>query len=296
MQFKKTRIAPTPSGYLHLGNVLSFVVTAGLAKKYNASILLRIDDLDRERVRKEYVEDIFNTLTFLNIPWHEGPRNAEEFERKFSQLHRLPLYNNALGHLQENNLVFACGCSRSQLLSAGQNGYPGICMNKQLPLEALGYNWRLMTRNESDIIIEDLQAGNQRFVLPADMQYFIIRKRNGYPAYQLASVTDDMHYGVDLVVRGEDLWNSTLAQLHLAEMLAANSFSKAVFHHHLLLTQNDSKLSKSAGDTSVQSLRKAGKTAGDVFTMIATALGCTQTIERWEDLFECYEKQYNMAG
>ena len=93
-----------------------------------------------------------------------------------------------------------------------------------------------------------------------------------------------------------DLWNSTLAQLHLAEMLAANSFSKAVFHHHLLLTQNDSKLSKSAGDTSVQSLRKAGKTAGDVFTMIATALGCTQTIERWEDLFECYEKHYNMVG
>ncbi|MGN6438484.1 MAG: glutamate--tRNA ligase family protein [Agriterribacter sp.] len=296
MQFKKTRIAPTPSGYLHLGNVLSFVITAGLAKKYNASILLRIDDLDRERVRKEYVEDIFNTLAFLNIPWNEGPRNANEFERNFSQVHRLSLYNDALRHLQENNLVFACECSRSQLLSVGQKEYPGTCLNKQLPLETLGYNWRLITSNDRAINMQDLQVGNQRFALPADMQYVIVRKRNGYPAYQLASVIDDMHYGVDLVVRGEDLWNSTLAQLQLAEMLPANSFSKTVFHHHLLLTQSDSKLSKSAGDTSVQSLRKAGKTAGDVFTMIATAFGCQQRTEQWEDLFECYEKYSNTGG
>src|SRR5580698_8544901 len=73
--FRKTRIAPTPSGFLHLGNVLSFALTAGLARRSGASILLRIDDLDRERVSREYVEDIFDALNFLGIPWDEGPRN-----------------------------------------------------------------------------------------------------------------------------------------------------------------------------------------------------------------------------
>jgi glutamyl/glutaminyl-tRNA synthetase len=79
-RFNKTRIAPTPSGYLHLGNVLSFAVTALLAKESGAKILLRIDDLDQARVNKRYLQDIFDTLNFLEIPWHEGPRNLEEFE------------------------------------------------------------------------------------------------------------------------------------------------------------------------------------------------------------------------
>lgn len=293
-RFNKTRIAPTPSGYLHLGNVLSFVITAGLARKYNAGILLRIDDLDRERIRKEYIEDIFETLAFLDIPWDEGPRDAAAFEREFSQLHRLPIYDQALGRLQENNLLFACNCSRSQLLSTGNRGYAGTCLNKHLPLQ-VGYNWRLITNSNQQINMQDLLAGNQRFVLPADMQYFVVRKRDEHPAYQLASVIDDMHYGVDLVVRGEDLWHSTLAQLYLAEVLPANNFSNTVFHHHLLLKQNDNKLSKSAGDTSVQSLRREGKTASDVFTMIAAFLGYQQYVQRWEALFEWYAKQHNIV-
>ena len=94
--FQKTRIAPTPSGYLHLGNVLSFALTAALARRAGAAILLRIDDLDRERVSRDYVEDIFETLRFLGIPWDEGPRDFSEYERVWSQLHRLRLYREAL--------------------------------------------------------------------------------------------------------------------------------------------------------------------------------------------------------
>src|SRR3546814_5255566 len=91
---RKTPIAPTPSGFLHLGNVLSFSLTAGLAAKMNARIVLRIDDLDRERVRKRYVQDIFDTLDFLEISWHEGPANFGEYQREHSQLHRLDLYRS----------------------------------------------------------------------------------------------------------------------------------------------------------------------------------------------------------
>src|SRR6185312_6440352 len=104
MHFKKTRIAPTPSGFLHLGNAYSFALTAALAGKYGARILLRIDDLDRERVQKQYVQDIFDTLNFLEIPWHEGPRNMDEYEKQYSQIHRLDLYRQTLDMLQQQSL------------------------------------------------------------------------------------------------------------------------------------------------------------------------------------------------
>src|ERR1700761_6754186 len=94
--FNKTRIAPTPSGFLHLGNVLSFAITAVIAEKTNAKILLRIDDLDRDRVNKQYVQDIFDTLNFLEIPWDGGPRNFGEYESEYSQVHRMGLYQRVL--------------------------------------------------------------------------------------------------------------------------------------------------------------------------------------------------------
>ena len=124
--FKRTRLAPTPSGYLHLGNILSFVITAGLARKNGAEILLRIDDMDHERVRKEYLDDIFETLTFLEIPWDEGPRSTEEHQKKFTQKLRQKLYQSGLDKLVSKNLVFGCRCSRTDLeISNTQNGYSG---------------------------------------------------------------------------------------------------------------------------------------------------------------------------
>ncbi len=120
IHFNRTRIAPTPSGYLHLGNVLSFALTATLAEQYGARILLRIDDLDRQRAQPAYIQDIFDTLEFLELPWHEGPRSVEEFEQQYSQVHRLPLYRQALEELKDKGAVFACDCSRSQML-AGRN-------------------------------------------------------------------------------------------------------------------------------------------------------------------------------
>ncbi|HWB90453.1 MAG TPA: glutamate--tRNA ligase family protein, partial [Puia sp.] len=107
MEFKLTRIAPTPSGFLHLGNVFSFSLTAALARRTGAEILLRIDDLDRERVQRDYLQDIFDTLTFMQIPWDQGPRNVDDFEREYSQVHRLPLYRAALARLREAGAVYA---------------------------------------------------------------------------------------------------------------------------------------------------------------------------------------------
>jgi glutamyl/glutaminyl-tRNA synthetase len=274
LHFTKTRIAPTPSGYLHLGNVLSFALTAALACKTGAKILLRIDDLDQERVNSEYVQDIFDTLNFLDIPWDEGPRNADDYQQNWSQLQRMKHYQNALQQLADKQEVFACTCTRMQL--QGQDGYPGTCRNKPLPLKTPQAAWRLYTDTRHTLTIETLTNGSVSAHLPNAMKDFVVKKKDNYPAYQLASVIDDMHFGIDLVVRGQDLYPSTLAQHYLAEVLGLNEFKNVTFHHHqLVMDDEQKKLSKSAGATSIKYLREQGKTAADVYALIGKLLGYT---------------------
>jgi glutamyl-tRNA synthetase len=266
--FHKTRIAPTPSGFLHLGNVLSFAITAALAQKSGAKILLRIDDMDRARAGEQYIQDIFDTLNFLEIPWHEGPRNVKEFNESYSQVHRLPLYHAVITQLRDSGLIFACTCSRKQL-----NENSCTCFEKNIPLTTNEASWRLQTNNSYELAIKNYDGSITRATLPADMHNFIIRKKDGFPAYQLTSLMDDIYYGVDLIVRGKDLWSSTLAQQELAFALGQDSFGDIAFYHHTLLTDNaNQKLSKSAGATSIRYLRESGKTAGDIYMLIADML------------------------
>jgi len=291
MNFTKTRIAPTPSGYLHIGNILSFSLTAGLARQAGASILLRIDDLDRERVETRYVEDIFETLRFLGIPWDEGPDDAADFERSWSQVQRLLLYETALGFLRRSGAVFACSCSRARLASA--EGYPGTCRDRGISLDAPGVNWRLRTDFAARVgegLIGGARAGEGAGSLPVEMRDFVVRKKDGFPAYQLSSVVDDLHFGVDLVVRGEDLRASTMAQLYLAGALTAAGMPEAArfggvrFVHHPLLMAGGEKLSKSAGATSIQYLRQQGASPADVFILIGQSLGAAEPVLNWEGL------------
>lgn len=284
--FTRTRIAPTPSGYLHLGNVLSFVITVAWARKTGAAILLRIDDLDRERYQSHYVQDIFDTLRFLDIPWDEGPRDLTEFEQHYSQVHRLPLYREALATLQEKGPVYTCTCSRSTLQpTAGGNAYPGTCRNKYYPLDMDKANWRLYTGERREMIIRTLPQGTVTTTLPAAMQDFIVKKKDGFPAYQLTSLVDDLHFGVDLIIRGADLWPSTIAQHYLASRLAAGQFQSIGFFHHALLTGADgAKLSKSAGDTSIQSLRKQGYKPAAIYTLLGNRLHLQEPAHNWETL------------
>lgn len=278
--YSKTRIAPTPSGFLHIGNVLSFVITSALAKKNGAKVLLRIDDLDQARVNKQYVQDIFDTLNFLEIPWHEGPRNAREFEGSWSQIHRMDIYDQAIRKLCDKGLVFACTCSRQQI----RNEHPCTCFDKQIPLGAENAGWRLITGSR-DLEIKNYNGPSTHAILPVEMKNFIIRRKDGVPAYQLASVMDDLYYGVDLVIRGEDLWPSTIAQHELASALDEGKFNEVAFYHHSLLTEaSGNKLSKSAGSTSVRYLREKGKKPSDIYTLIAAMLGINDNVKNWEQL------------
>ncbi|QKJ32053.1 tRNA glutamyl-Q synthetase [Mucilaginibacter mali] len=284
--YRKTRIAPTPSGYLHLGNVLSFAITAALAEKTGAKILLRIDDLDRERVQPNYVQDIFDTLNFLDIPWHEGPRNFDEYEREWSQVHRMDMYRDALQTLKENDAVFACNCSRAQIRNINTDDtYPATCLHQNIPLDAENISWRLKTDINEPITVKNISGDSTPATLPANMPYFVIRKKDGYPAYQLTSVLDDLLYGIDLIVRGADLWASTLAQQYLAPKIDAHSFNDIVFFHHpLLMSSGQAKLSKSSGATSVHYLRNEGRSPADIFTAAAALLGKAEPISTWQQL------------
>jgi glutamyl/glutaminyl-tRNA synthetase len=290
-QFTKTRIAPTPSGFLHLGNIFSFVITIALARKTGAKITLRIDDLDRERVNLDCLQDIFDTLNFLELPWDEGPCDVNDFDSYWSQVHRIDLYNGALNQLKESGKIFACDCSRSKIKQQNRSDiYPGTCRDKAIPLGAKETNWRLVTDEETLLEIRSLARGKIESHLPTDMQYFSVKKKDGFPSYQLASLIDDVHFGTDLIVRGKDLWPSTLAQLYLARQIGATGFKNSTFHHHQLLTEaNGSKLSKSAGATSVRYLRQNGKTPEDIFTMIARMLGHEIIVDNWEQLSELIE-------
>lgn len=288
--FQRTRLAPTPSGYLHLGNVLSFVLTAALARQSGARIFLRIDDLDRERIKPSYVQDIFDTLDFLEIPWDEGPRNYHEYETQFSQIHRMDLYHQALQQLNNGGYVFACDCSRSDVLRRHPEGvYTGTCKTRGLPLDISGHKWRINTSTDRKLKVSSLNSKNIQTYLPKQMQYFVVRKRDGYPSYQLASVIDDEHFGVDLIVRGIDLWDSTLAQCQLAHVLELETFRATTFmHHQLLTTEASEKLSKSAGSTSVRYFRKQGKSKADVFQLIGKMLGLPGTLPDWERLAKAW--------
>jgi glutamyl-tRNA synthetase len=266
--------------------VLSFVLTARLAQKHNAKILLRIDDLDRERANKLYIQDIFDTLNFLEIPWDGGPRNMQEYESNWSQLHRMEMYRGALQQLTDQDLVFACNCSRAQIHSINANdAYPGTCRHKNIPLDTPNVSWRIKTDTDKTLSVKTLPGEIIEETLPATMRDFVVRKKDGYPAYQLASVADDLYYGVDLIVRGQDLWSSTLAQQYLSGFIGGNAFRDITFYHHpLLMAAGGTKLSKSAGDTSVRYLRGEGKTPADIFTAVAGMLGIDKKAATWQQL------------
>ncbi len=275
--FTKTRIAPTPSGFLHAGNALNFLLAAALAKRFGAGLLLRIDDLDKPRIRPEYIDDIFETLQFLGIRCNEGPQDSAGLAAAWSQQHRMPLYTDALAVLKARGRVFACTCSRTQQAAC-------TCRQKALPLEAPNTSWRLLT-TEEPMAVKQADGRFLTAALPPQMKDFMVRRKDGLPAYQLASVVDDLHFGIDFIVRGEDLWPSTLAQLQLAQMLEKPAFGNIAFHHHRLLKNDQGeKLSKSAGAASVRHWRGDGRSVAEFVAYLGALLQVARPATSSEDL------------
>lgn len=275
----RSRFAPTPSGYLHLGNAFSFLLTWLLVRREGGELLLRIDDIDADRKRPEYVQDIFDTLHWLNLSYHIGPANPEDFEKNWSQHKRIGLYETALQKLRDvPGTLFACTCSRAQLAQSGSSAYPGTCVSKHLPLNTPDAALRLFVDHTIKVTMDCGIATICDYPLGKNTGSFVVRRRNGLPAYQLASLCDDLHFGINAVVRGKDLCDSTAQQLYLAQCLEEQAFAKALFvHHPLLKDENGSKLSKSEGALALRTLRQNGKTAAAIYTWFARSIQLTDT-------------------
>jgi glutamyl-tRNA synthetase len=225
----------------------------------------------------------------LQLPWDEGPSDEQEFANSFSQHNRLDLYNEALKKLSREKQVFACTCSRSEILEKSADGiYPGTCRHKNIPLDAPNVNWRLKTDSKRVLRLNTLEGKATQLTLPASMQYFAVRKKDGYPAYQLASLVDDVHFNVDLVVRGQDLWQSTIAQLYLASVLEESPFLNSTFYHHQLLSEGGMKMSKSAGAVSINYLRHHGATAEDIYRDVGRYFSAKEEINDYLGLAQLY--------
>jgi glutamyl-tRNA synthetase len=231
------RLAPTPSGYLHWGNALNFILNWSAARACGGKIVLRIDDLDADRKRPEFVQDIFDSLSWLGIDWDEGPQDTADFEANWSQHRRLSAYVEILEALKADHLLFACAKSRKDL-EIFQGQYPLEFRDQGLNLQDTEVAWRVMTPRD--------------FPLPD----FVVRRRDDKPAYQISSIADDLHFGITHVIRGADLADSTLAQRWLAKQINADKFLNINFlHHPLILGDDGAKLSKSAGSNALKSMR-----------------------------------------
>ncbi|WP_018476671.1 tRNA glutamyl-Q synthetase [Pontibacter roseus] len=271
----KTRIAPTPSGFLHLGNALSFAITWALARQQQGMVALRIDDLDNARFRPEYLQDIFDTLDFMGIDYDEGPRSPQDFRDNYSQLLRLPAYHTLLDMLVQQDMVYACPCSRSQIASLSPLGlYPLTCRDEGLSLDSPNAAWRIRIQEGTQITFQDLLLGSCTVPLALEMPDFVVRRKDGIPAYQIASLCDDLAMGVNLIVRGKDLMLSTAAQLFLAQHTGSSAFTDAQFVHHPLISSSDgNKLSKSDDALSLTEMRKAGLKPKGLWALLAKLLG-----------------------
>lgn len=242
-----TRLAPTPSGYLHTGNVYNFLLNWLWARSNDGKVLLRIDDGDAARKRKEYVEDIFRVLDWLGLDWDIGPTGPDDFEAKWSQLKRNDLYNDTLNELVKKNRVFACACNRKEIC---------YCAYKNLSLSQTNISWKIKTNENSSMCFHDKILGDNIVSVPS----FVIKRKDGFASYQVCSLADDRHFGITHICRGNDLKESTAMQLYIDQYTEPPYLDQCYFWHHPLIPGIEgTKLSKSAGIAAESIIKNSSK-------------------------------------
>jgi glutamyl/glutaminyl-tRNA synthetase len=285
----KSRLAPTPSGYLHIGNAFNFVLTWVLVRMNKGKLMLRIDDMDRPRVKREYLDDIFHTLEWLGIDWDEGPFSVSSHEKHFSQKNKNALYESYVAQLQHKHLTFVCDCSRKKIESKSEGTqYSGTCRNKQLTYAPEQNALRIITgENASTVLFNDWASGVVTVNLYETMRDFVIKRRDGLPAYQIVSVVEDIVHEINFIVRGQDLLHSTAAQIFLSQHLEKNHFADTVFfHHRLLKDEQNMKLSKSAGSNSIKMMREQSGNPSIIFQYISNMLQLASPVNSAHELLQ----------
>ena len=275
------RFAPTPSGRMHLGNLLCALLAWLSARKDGGRVILRIEDLDVERAKPAYTRQLLKDLLLLGLTWDEGGLAAGE-PGPYCQSQRTAYYEGLLQKRQCKGLLYPCFCSRAELHAAsaphasdGELMYSGKCRQVS-PKEAEKLAEKRppalrLVVPDREIAFQDGHYGEIRQNLQKECGDFILRRSDGVFAYQLAVVADDAAMGVTQVVRGRDLLSSTPRQLYLYELLGFAP--PAYFHTPLLLAPDGRRLSKRDGDISLSALLEKGFSPRDITGRLACCAG-----------------------
>ncbi len=288
------RLAPSPTGYLHVGHARTFWTASQRAREAGGTLVMRMEDLDPDRSRQAYAEAAIEDLRWLGIRWQEGPDKGGPFA-PYVQSKRRAIYLAAWRKLLRRGYLFPCRCSRKDLESAPgaphervstamQDAvspgkldlqdddpiYPGTCRHlqgraPQLPGPTVsdiespdGINWRFRVQDGDAVEFEDQNLGPQRFVAGEDFGDFVVWRRDGVPSYQLACVADDAAMGITEVVRGADLLKSTARQILLNRALG---YDDPIWYHcRLVVDHNGRRLAKRHDSLSLRALRQRGLT------------------------------------
>jgi len=275
------RFAPTPSGRMHLGNVFCAMLAWLSVRSQNGEMVLRIEDLDLARCKREYAEILIDDMRWLGFDWDVGGLMDAYVQSKRSEIYAA--YAEKLGAM---GLTYPCYCSREELHAAnaphasdGTYIYPGTCRNLTAEERALRVRKPALRLHvpQREITVADGHLGIYTENLASACGDFIIRRSDGVYAYQLAVVIDDALMGITEVVRGVDLLPSTARQMHLFDLLGY--VSPAYFHVPLLVSQDGRRLSKRDRDLDIGVMRCAGKQPEEIIGYLAYLAGLIEKNE-----------------
>ncbi|MAW41642.1 MAG: tRNA glutamyl-Q(34) synthetase GluQRS [Phycisphaerae bacterium] len=268
-----TRLAPSPTGGLHLGNARTFVANWALARQHGGRVLMRIEDVAPTSTTTTWEDDVLGILQWLGLDW-DGPPLIQSAE--------LPPHQQALNHLAQQGLVFQCSKTRKELVlvTAPQEGdfearyAPELRPEPPWPRDPqtapAGFNWRVKT-SPGEVPFTDEFAGPQSFDPHREVGDFILWTKRGQPSYQLACVVDDHRTGVNMVFRGDDLLSSTSRQILLSKMLGWDS--PKWWHVPLVLDEQGERLAKRNKSIRLTELRDAGVRPESILRLLAKWCG-----------------------
>lgn len=263
------RLAPSPTGHLHLGHARTFWVAQQRAHANGGVLVLRNDDLDAARCKPEFVAAMYEDLRWFGFEWQEGPDVGGPFA-PYNQSERFPFYRAALEKLRTGGFIYPCTCSRKDLQSAvsaphaedDELIYPGTCRDK--PPSTIDHQpsyrfcWRFRVPDGETISFHDENFGEQNFVAGKAFGDFVVWRNDDVPAYQLACVVDDAAMQITEVVRGADLLVSTARQILLYRALGLRA--PKFFHCELMTDEQGIRLAKRHAALSLKTLRESGVT------------------------------------
>jgi glutamyl-tRNA synthetase len=272
------RFAPSPTGPLHVGNLRTALLSWLFARSAGARFLVRVEDLDRSRVRPGIEEAQLADLRAIGLDW-DGP--------VVRQSERMGLYEEAVERLDAEGLLYPCYCTRKEIRAAvsaphgipATDRYPGTCREltgaEHAEKEASGRPPALRVRAEgARVSFEDRVLGHQE----GETDDFVVRRNDGAPSYQLAVVVDDAEQGIGEVVRGADLADSTPRQILLARLLGLPAPRYA--HVPLVLGPDGQRLAKRHGAVTMRDRAAHGEGPDEVLAWMARSLGLAESGER----------------